>query len=85
MATHSSLPAWRIPWAEEPGGRRPRGQKGPDTTEHANVLAAEPLGLRACYQKTEKNQHWPRGRKKRIFLKYLFIWVSVAPRRVLVP
>ena len=20
MATHSSIPAWRIPWAEEPGG-----------------------------------------------------------------
>ena len=20
MATHSSLPAWRIPWTEEPGG-----------------------------------------------------------------
>ena len=21
MATHSSIPAWRIPWTEEPGGR----------------------------------------------------------------
>ena len=20
MATHSSIPAWEIPWAEEPGG-----------------------------------------------------------------
>ena len=20
MATHSSIPAWRIPWTEEPGG-----------------------------------------------------------------
>jgi len=20
MATHSSIPAWRIPWSEEPGG-----------------------------------------------------------------
>ena len=20
MATHASIPAWRIPWAEEPGG-----------------------------------------------------------------
>ena len=20
MATHSSLPAWKIPWTEEPGG-----------------------------------------------------------------
>ena len=21
MATHASIPAWRIPWAEEPGGQ----------------------------------------------------------------
>ena len=23
MATHSSVPAWRIPWTEEPGGLQP--------------------------------------------------------------
>ena len=23
MATHSSIPAWRIPWTEEPGGLQP--------------------------------------------------------------
>ena len=25
MATHSSIPAWRIPWTEEPGGRQSMG------------------------------------------------------------
>ena len=25
MATHSSILAWRIPWAEEPGGLQPTG------------------------------------------------------------
>ena len=25
MATHSSILAWRIPWAEEPGGLEPMG------------------------------------------------------------
>ena len=25
MATHSSVLAWRIPWAEEPGGLQPIG------------------------------------------------------------
>ena len=25
MATHSSTLAWKIPWAEEPGGLSPRG------------------------------------------------------------
>ena len=25
MAAHSSIPAWRIPWMEEPGGLQPMG------------------------------------------------------------
>ena len=33
MATHSSTPAWRIPWTEEPGGLGPRGCQELDTTE----------------------------------------------------
>ena len=28
MATHSSVLAWRIPWAEEPGGLQPMGSQG---------------------------------------------------------
>ena len=48
MATHSRIPAWRIPWTEEPwggteepwggpageGGHSPRGRKESDATEH---------------------------------------------------
>ena len=33
MATHSSILAWRIPWAEEPGGQSPWGHKQLDMTE----------------------------------------------------
>ena len=33
MATHSSIPAMRIPWTEELAGFGPQGQKGSDTTE----------------------------------------------------
>ena len=34
MATHSSILAWRIPWAEEPGGlHSPWGRKESDMTE----------------------------------------------------
>ena len=34
MATHSSVLAWRIPWAEEPGELySPWGRKESDTTE----------------------------------------------------
>ena len=32
MATSFSTLAWRIPWAEEPGGLQSRGHKGSDTT-----------------------------------------------------
>ena len=28
MATHYSVLAWRIPWAEEPGGLQPMGSQG---------------------------------------------------------
>ena len=28
MATHSSISAWRIPWAEKPGGLSSKGCKG---------------------------------------------------------
>ena len=27
MATHSSIPAWRIPWTEEPGGLQTMGSQ----------------------------------------------------------
>ena len=27
MATHSSLPAWRIPWTKEPGGLQSTGMQ----------------------------------------------------------
>ena len=34
MATHSRIPAWRIPWTEEPGGLESTGvQRELDTTE----------------------------------------------------
>ena len=36
MATRSSILAWRIPSAEEPGGLPSRGHKGADMTEHTH-------------------------------------------------
>ena len=32
MATHSSIPAWKIPWTEEPIGLQPMGLQELDTT-----------------------------------------------------
>ena len=32
MSTHSSIPAWRIPWAEEPGGLQ--STDATEATEH---------------------------------------------------
>ena len=33
MATHSSILAWEIPWAEKPGGLQPIGSQDLDTTQ----------------------------------------------------
>ena len=48
MATHSSIPAWRIPWTEEPGGPWSIGWQrvGPDgkrLSTAPSVPAASPL------------------------------------------
>ena len=32
MATHSSVPAWEIPWTEEPSGLQSMGSQESDTT-----------------------------------------------------
>ena len=33
MATHSNIVAWRVPWAEDPGGLQSRGSQRVRTTE----------------------------------------------------
>ena len=37
MATYSGIPAWRIPWTEEPGGYSPWGCKESDKTERLTL------------------------------------------------
>ena len=37
MATYSSVPAWRIPWTEEPGSYSPWGCKESDKTERLTL------------------------------------------------
>ena len=46
MAIHSSIPAWKIPWTEEPGGLQLKGCKESNTTEqlththtHTNICS----------------------------------------------
>ena len=38
MATHSSIPAWRIPRKEEPGRLQPMGLQESDMTEQLTLL-----------------------------------------------
>ena len=49
MATLSSIPAWRIPWTEEPGELQSWGCEELDTTEqltlHGSFLAALRLAV----------------------------------------
>ena len=42
MATHSSVPGWKIPWTEEPGGlHSPRDHKESDTTERLHFTSLQ--------------------------------------------
>ena len=38
MATHSSIPAWKITWTEEPGELPSMGGKESDMTEYTRTL-----------------------------------------------
>ena len=42
MATHSSIPAWRIPWTEEPGGLQSMGSQRVGLTELTNTSSHLP-------------------------------------------
>ena len=45
MATHPSIPTWRIPWTGEPGGLQTWGLKMLDTTEQLCIAQATPYPL----------------------------------------
>ena len=45
MATHSSIPAWEIPWTEEPGGLQSLGSKRVlNTTKHIKIHPFRSMG-----------------------------------------
>ena len=49
MATHSSILAWEIPWAEETGGLQPLGSQESDTTkQQASVSSVAQLCATLC-------------------------------------
>ena len=46
MATHSSIPAWKVSWTEQPGKLyNPWGHKESDTTEHKILV---PVAFNTC-------------------------------------
>ena len=52
VATHSSIPAWKIPWTEGPGGLQSVGSQT-GTTEHAHMQSSNiPLRTRYDYHST---------------------------------
>ena len=56
MAAHSSIPAWRIPWTEEPGELQPMGlqrarhncacSQGQVLCKHVNLLLLKVIQIR---------------------------------------
>ena len=52
MDTYSSIPAWRIPGTEEPGGLQPMCHKETDMTEqltHTHIVKHEIHGISAGF------------------------------------
>ena len=47
MATHSSIPAWRIPWTEKPGGLQSGGPKESDMTKR--LMHTHIFFLKYCF------------------------------------
>ena len=45
MGTHSSIPAWRIPWTEDPDGYSPQGLRESDMTERLSKHACMQEGI----------------------------------------
>ena len=55
MAIHSSIPVWRIPWTEEPGGLQFMGRKESDMTKRL-ILSLSPQLV--SLKDSEKHAHW---------------------------
>ena len=51
MATHSSILAWRIPWAEELGGLQSTGRKQSDVTERLHFHFHFAIQIASCLLK----------------------------------
>ena len=49
MATHSSIPTWRIPWTEEPGRLQSIGSQEWDMTYHSLSFLPEGLIKQTTY------------------------------------
>ena len=53
MAAHCSLPAWRTPWTEEPGGQQSMGSRESDTTEQLGRHTKTARCDRICQKQTK--------------------------------
>ena len=66
IAAHSSIHAWKIPWAEEPGGYSPRGCKESDDwatpyTKNKTVKKEFFCDLQGLIAKKEMGRHFLLG------------------------
>ena len=62
MAIHSSIPAWRIPWTEEPGGYSPWGRKGSDATERLSLHFQKHTVKEDSAWSLSPDKRFPRGK-----------------------
>ena len=62
MAAHSSIPAWRIPWREEPGGLQPTGSQSwtrlSDCHTHTHTHTKAYRNKWHCEEVTTQTPQW---------------------------
>ena len=54
MATHFHIPAWEIPWTEEPGGLQSMGLQESDMTQELNPPQPPPYKRKKKKKKKER-------------------------------
>ena len=73
-ATHSSILAWRIPWAEDPGGLQSKATVTGHVIKQIGFQNVVPVYLLSCSLWRIKSFHFPTSLLVVNIVRYLIIW-----------
>ena len=74
MTTHSSIPAWKIPWIEKPAGLLSLGHKESDTTESLSTHKKEAGSRSHGWQVEWRQRGWREKIKASVKQFFPLVW-----------